>query len=154
MGRIAAGLTSGAIGTEALNIATYLDVALRGRPPSDLPAQAAGKIAEKAHIDPLTEQTDTAQNRRSGTGALMGYATGLSVGAAYGVVRPVIKRLPVGVQALAVGFGAMAASDIPSTRMGLTDPKRWQASDWAADIVPHIIYGAATVMAYERIQGG
>ncbi|HVL51387.1 MAG TPA: hypothetical protein VM754_07825 [Actinomycetota bacterium] len=151
MSRIGAGLTSGAVGTGALNIATYLDVALRGRPQSPLPAQAAAKLAEKARIDPLTGQSEKAENRRTGAGALMGYATGLTVGACYGLVRPLIRRLPVGLQAAAVGGLAMAASDVPTTRMGLTDPKEWSPAGWAADIVPHFLYGLATVKTYEKL---
>lgn len=149
MGRMTAGLASGAVGTEALNIATYLDVAIRGRSQSSVPSQAAQKLAEKAGIKPLTEESETAQNRRSGVGALLGYVTGLSVGAAYGIIRPLIGWLPLPVRAVAVAAAAMAASDIPSTMLGVTDPKEWPASSWAADIVPHLIYGAATVIAYE-----
>jgi len=53
-------LTGGPVGTGALNIATYLDVELRGRPQSPLPTQAAAKLAGKAGIDPLTGQSEKA----------------------------------------------------------------------------------------------
>ena len=43
--RVLIGITAGAAGTVALNIATYLDMAIRGRPSSDIPAQTAEKIA-------------------------------------------------------------------------------------------------------------
>lgn len=149
MGRMMAGLAGGAIGTEALNIVTYLDVAVRGRAQSETPAQAVEAIAGKAGIGALTKQDDTTANRRGGMGALLGYATGLSVGLGYGVVRPLIGWVPLPLRALAVGAAAMAASDIPMTMLEVTDPKEWPASSWAADIVPHLAYGAATVMAYE-----
>lgn len=57
----------------------------------------------------LTKEDDTTANRRGGVGALLGYATGLSVGLGYGVVRPLIGWVPLPLRALAVGAVAMAA---------------------------------------------
>jgi uncharacterized membrane protein len=30
------------------------------------------------------------------------------------------------------------------TLLGLTEPRRWSATDWAADVVPHLVYGVTT----------
>jgi hypothetical protein len=48
-------------------------MAVRGRPSSGVPSEVARKLAEKAGID-LTDggSDDTAQNRESGLGALLG----------------------------------------------------------------------------------
>ena len=45
------GTAAGAVGTAALNAATYTDMAVRARPPSSVPAEVAGKLAEKAGVD-------------------------------------------------------------------------------------------------------
>jgi hypothetical protein len=45
------GLIAGAAGACAPNTATYIDMLVRGRPPSELPAQVAARIAERAEID-------------------------------------------------------------------------------------------------------
>ncbi len=50
-GRLAAGVASGAVGTTALNAATYLDMALRGRPASDVPERATDAVLERAGLE-------------------------------------------------------------------------------------------------------
>jgi hypothetical protein len=147
--RIYAGLLSGAVGTQALNIATYLDMALRGRPESPVPVKGARMVGEMAGIQALVEDGEAAESRRKGVGALMGFATGISVGGAYGVFSPMLARMPRGSKALLVSAAAMAAGDVPSVLSGLTDPKEWSAQDWLADIVPHMAYGLATVLAFD-----
>jgi hypothetical protein len=64
----------------------------------------------------------------------MGYATGLTVGALYGLARPAIGKLSLPLAGLALGAVAMAA-----VATGATDPKTWGTSGWLADIVPHAI---------------
>ncbi len=41
----------------------------------------------------------------------------------------------------------MAASDVPIAALGVSDPRTWSLSDWASDVIPHLIYGVATVAA-------
>ena len=38
----------------------------------------------------------------------------------------------------------MAASDGPVALLGIGDPRRWTATDWLADVVPHLVYGVTT----------
>jgi hypothetical protein len=66
----------------ALNATTYADMPLRGRPPSSVPAQVAGELADSAGVDLGSDETR--QNRESGLGALSGYVVGLAIGTAYG----------------------------------------------------------------------
>lgn len=153
-GRIGAGLLSGAIGTQALNIVTYLDMVLRGRPESPVPVEGARRFGQMAGIDALVDSGDAAESRRKGVGALLGYATGISVGAAYGAVYPMLASMPLRTRGLVVAAAAMAAGDVPSILSGLTDPKDWTVQDWLADIVPHLTYGAATVLAFEAWRRG
>ena len=153
------GIAAGATGTAALNIATYVDMAARGRASSEVPAKVAGALTQSVGM-PLEAEANgsehvsqneqaKAQHRLSGLGALMGYATGLGIGALYGLARPVLVKLPLPLAGLALGAAAMASSDVPATITGATNPKSWGASGWASDIIPHAIYGLVTVLTYE-----
>ncbi len=35
--------------------------------------------------------------------------------------------------------------------LGVTDPRTWPASSWAADIIPHAAYGAVTALVRDRL---
>lgn len=143
---LAAGVAAGAAGTVALNIATYVDMLGRGRPTSTAPADAAGKVSNLAGVD-LGDQ-DTAPNRREALGALLGLVTGLGVGAVYGLIRSRVD-VPTGVAALGLAAAAMAGSDLPMTALGLTDPRKWDATSWVADLLPHLAYGVAAAATYQ-----
>lgn len=162
--RILAGLGAGAIGTVALNVTTYLDMVLRGRSASDVPARTAGKLADMAGVDlgnsagaAAGENPDqrraraAAESRRTGVGALLGYATGLGVGALFGLLSPIVGRAPLPATGLLLGAAAMAGSDVPTTSLGVTDPRRWGAPGWMADIVPHLAYGLFTALAFRTL---
>jgi hypothetical protein len=85
-----AGVIAGAAGTTALNVVTYLDMALRARPASELPAKAAGEVTGRAGIELGTGKAG--ESRRDAIGALLGYATGLGVGALYALVTAMVYR--------------------------------------------------------------
>ncbi|MDP8930850.1 MAG: hypothetical protein M3O70_20345 [Actinomycetota bacterium] len=147
------GASAGALGTVALNVTTYLDMFLRARPASTVPARTAGHLAEKAKIDLAPGQhegEDTLQNRTQGLGALLGYVTGLGVGAAYGLLRSGLS-VSKPIASLLLGAAAMAGSDVPATALGVTNPKQWGAKSWVSDIVPHMAYGTVTAMAYDAL---
>jgi hypothetical protein len=150
------GAFAGALGTVALNVATYVDMAIRGRPPSSAPSQLISTLANKAGIS-LSSQgvgsdDQTAQNRESGLGALLGYVNGLGVGAVYGLLRSQFGNVSLPLAGVGVGLAAMAASDIPLVTLKVSDPKTWGFSGWAADLIPHLIYGLVTVTAYEAMK--
>lgn len=155
--RILAGLIAGAAGTVALNVATYVDMFIRGRPASTLPAKVAGKLADEIGL-PLDFDDDDAttekrqSNREEALGALLGMANGLGIGVVYGVVRSVIPRPPAWMSGAALGALAMASSDYPATQLGLTNPRDWSGSDWAADVGPHMAYGVTTAVVFEAIR--
>ena len=147
------GAAAGAVGTVALNATTYADMVVRARPSSSVPSEVAGELAGKARVDLSGEgrgDDETAQNRKSGLGALFGIATGVGVGPAYGLIRPRLGRsVSVPRAAVVLGLAAMAGSDVPAASLGVTDPTQWGANAWISDLVPHLAYGLATAAAYE-----
>lgn len=142
------GAVAGAVGTVALNATTYADMALRGRPSSSVPSQVVERLAGKLGVE-LSGEDETTQNRKSSLGALSGYAVGLGVGSAYGLVRPLLGEVSVPRAGAALGLAAMAGSDVPAAALGVTNPAEWGASSWASDIVPHLAYGVVAAAAYE-----
>lgn len=151
MDRIVHGAVAGAVGTVALNVTTYLDMLVRGRPASDLPADAMADLADQAGVD-LRGDDEASANRREALGALGGLGTGVAVGIAASVLAPRLGRRRLWPAAVAVGAAAMAASDGPLIARGLTDPRQWGAAGWAADIVPHVAYGLGVVGALRVIR--
>lgn len=170
--RIVAGLAAGAAGTLALNVAGYFDMLVRGRSASTLPGDVAGRLADEIGLpldfdldvdDAVAEAGDDSEdddrdvdqrvaNRQEALGALLGYANGLGIGVAYGIVRLVLPRPPAWLAGALLGGLAMAASDYPSTRLGLTDPQTWTSADWLADIVPHMAFGVVTAATFDAIK--
>jgi hypothetical protein len=157
------GTAAGAVGTVALNVVTYLDMLVRGRPSSDVPAKTAGKLAASAGVHLASDTPTGAQDkerqqqvdaRTSGLGALLGYVAGLGVGAVYGAVRPLLRAAPIPLTTVALGLAATAAGNLPSILTGSTDPRGWGLSGWLADLVPHLAYGLVTAIAYEAFTGG
>jgi hypothetical protein len=156
MNRFVAGAAAGAAGTTALNIVTYLDMAVRGRPASDTPERSIERVAGVLGVEVPGEPGDegTRANRLSGLGALGGLLTGVAVGAGYGGLDGVLTRIgvPDGVGGrggpLVAGMVAMLLANGQLVAMGVTDPRRWSAADWLSDVVPHLAYGWVTARVY------
>jgi hypothetical protein len=141
---ITVGVLAGAAGTTALNMVTYLDQVVRGRPSSTLPEQTAGRLAEMAGVDLGARP----QHREQGIGGLLGIVTGVGIGAAYGVLRcAAVRDLSVPVAGIGLGAAATVAGGTPMTAMGLTDPRTWGVAGWLSDLVPHLGYGLVTAYA-------
>ncbi|GAC1406072.1 MAG: hypothetical protein NVSMB64_11430 [Candidatus Velthaea sp.] len=148
------GALAGAAGTMALDVASYTDMAVRGRAPSSMMQTSAQKLAEKLGIESLAapEPDETTKNRQTATGSLLGYAVGIGAGVVYGVLRPQLKgKVPLGLAAVAVGLGVMALTDVSATVLGAADPKSWKPSDWLSDVIPHLIYGFETAYTFEAL---
>jgi hypothetical protein len=143
------GLIAGAAGTVALDMVTYLDMALRGRPASTTPQRTVRRLAEMVGVD--LGEGERADNRSAGIGALVGYATGLGVAVAY--VAAARRPRPWPQAAAALTAIAMLGSNVPMTILGVTDPRRWSATDWAADVLPHLAYGAVAAAVDNQLRG-
>ena len=144
-----AGAISGAVGTLALDTASYTDMLIRGRAASELPGQAAAQFARSVGVDLDPEGSATDRNRASALGAILGYGTGVAVGAAYGLLAR--GRAGKAGGALALGGAAMVVANGPMVVQGLTDPRTWGVAGWISDIVPHVAYGLAAVTTYRLI---
>lgn len=147
--QILAGAAAGAAGTTALNVVTYLDMAIRGRPTSSTPEDTVEKLSERVGVD-IPGDDDTRQNRVDGLGPLTGLVAGIGVGATLGAVRSTGWRPGLAATGTLATIGALAASNGPMTALGITDPRTWPASAWIADVVPHLAYG---IVAAAVLQG-
>jgi hypothetical protein len=114
-----------------------------------MPEHLVDAITERAGIEPADEET--APGRRQGLAGLLGIATGLGVGVAYGLAGGAHTPWRVAAGTVALTVAASLASDAPATGAGLTDPRTWTAGDWLADLVPHLAYGAVTAITYDRL---
>ena len=129
---ILAGAAAGAAGTAALNAATYIDMAVRGRDTSETPQQTVEAIEDRL---PVSVPGDDQQrsNRLAGLGSLSGIVTGVGIGA------------------VMVGLAAMASTGISMTVLKVTDPRTWSAADWLSDAFPHLVYGAVTYATLDAL---
>jgi hypothetical protein len=139
------GVAAGAAGTTALNAITYLDMALRGRPVSNIPEEAIEQASAKTHVA-IPGNGERRSNRVSGIAALSGIATGVGVGVLVGVLRGLGWQVSAPTTAVAAGAGAMAFANIPLAASGLSDPRTWSTADWISDLVPHAAYGIVTAI--------
>jgi len=147
MNRLSRGLLAGAAGTLALDVATYADMALRGRPSSTVPAKVAERAFQSAGLVPEEDTTPPRWcHRFQGVGALFGYGTGLGVGMVYALAPRSRRRVHTLLPGLVVGLLTMAATDAVSTMAGATDPGTWDLASWMSDAVPHAIYGVTVVL--------
>ncbi len=151
MARLAVlGAAAGAAGTTALNVVTYLDMAVRGRPASSTPEDTVIAMAQKAHVT-IPGEGETRDNRVAGLGPLTGLFAGVGIGALLGLARAGGWRPGVGAGTAAATLGALVGTNGPMTVLGVTDPRTWPLSSWVADVVPHVAYGAVTAILLDLL---
>ncbi len=147
------GAIAGAAATTALNVATFLDMAIRGRPASSTPQQTVARgLALGGVAVPGADEHREA--RESALGSLLGAAAGTSAGVALAVLRA--AGWPRG-RAATVATGwtlAMLVGNGPMTVLGVTDPRTWTPTDWAADVIPHLAYAVVVAGALEALSPG
>src|SRR3954463_6553980 len=131
------GAAAGAAGTTALNVVTYLDMAVRGRPASSTPGNTVEKLAQTAHLTIPGEGAERA-NRLEGLGALTGLVAGIGVGGLLGLARASGFRAGT----LLTTVTVLVSTNGPMTVLGVTDPRTWSVVDWVSDLVPHLAYAA------------
>lgn len=140
-----AGAAAGAAGTTTLNVITYLDMAVRGRPTSTAPEKTVEALVNLVHLT-VPGTGDTQANRISGLGALTGYTAGIGIGVILGLAYALGWRpgwLPAAAIATA---GALIGTNAPMIALGVTDPRTWGAVGWISDLIPHVGYGVVTAL--------
>ena len=137
------GAVAGAAGATALDIVTYLDMAVRGRPASSTPEQTIDALTRRTHLGvPGTGQTR--DNRLTGLGAAAGLGVGVLGGVAVGWLYAGGLRPSRVAAVLGTGAAAMLGTNASMTALGVTDPRTWSRADWLSDLVPHVVYGLVT----------
>ncbi|WP_285247696.1 MULTISPECIES: hypothetical protein [unclassified Pseudarthrobacter] len=121
---------------------TYLDMVLRGRPGSSTPEKSVRKVAEVFGIR-LQGSEKEQENRVAGLGPLVGVGAGLAAGIAAAGLRTAGWRPGRTAGTVAASAMALLAGNAPMIVLRVTDPRQWSVADWAADIIPHLAFGAA-----------
>ena len=154
MGRTSRGLVvgaaAGAAGITALNVAGYLDMAVRGRPASSTPEDVVEALSRVTHL-PVPGEGERRASRLQGLGAVTGLLSGVGIGALLGAARAAGWRPGPASGAAWATVVALVGTNGPMTVLGVTDPRTWPLSSWIADIVPHLAYGAVTGLVLDRL---
>ena len=146
--RMLYGALAGAAGTCALDIVTYLDMLARNRPPSELPQRMARVFASKLGFEQIEK------NRLTALGALLGYADGIGTGVLFGIMRPAAPGISETICGVGLCVMTGLVSEGTATLLKQTDPREWSVADWAGDIVPRMVYGLVTTIAFDALAGG
>src|SRR3954452_155078 len=146
LGRVLRGAAAGAAGTTALNVVTYLDMAVRGRPASSTPENTVEKLAQTVHLT-VPGQGTTRESRVEGLGALTGLVAGIGVGGLLGLARASGFRAGTLLTTLTV----LVSTNGPMTVLGVTDPRTWSVVDWVSDLVPHLAYAAVVTTTMDAL---
>jgi hypothetical protein len=146
VGWVLRGAAAGAAGTTALDVVTYLDMAVRGRPASSTPERTLEKLAESAHLS-VPGDGQTRANRVEGLGALTGLVAGVGVGGLLGLARASGFRAGTLLTTLTV----LVSTNGPMTVLRVTDPRTWSLVDWISDLVPHLAYAAVATTTLDAL---
>src|SRR5579875_1125614 len=138
---IGVGLAAGLAGTVAMTVSSTVEMKLRGRPGSQTPAKAAGKVLG---VEPAGEKGQ----QRFAAVAHWGYGTGW--GAARGVLASL--GLPAAAATAAHLVAIWGTEQVMLPAMGVSPPAtQWGAKELAIDAWHHLVYAAATGAAYELL---
>lgn len=141
---IGKGLFAGFAGTLAITVSQTVEMKMRGRAPSDSPAEAAGKVLG---VQPRGEE----EKKRFSQIVHLGYGT------AWGAVRGALAAtgLPAPA-ATALHFAAIFGTALwmlPALKVA-PPVSEWGAEAIAIDGFHHLIYALATGAAYDRLAEG
>ena len=139
------GGVAGAAGTTALNVITYLDIAVRGRPASTTPERTVEALARLFHLT-VPGTGDVLANRLAGLGALTGYAAGIGMGLILGLAYSLGWRPSLVIATLTATALALIGTNGPIIALGVTDPRTWGVVGWISDLIPHFGYGLVTAL--------
>lgn len=135
------GLFAGVAGAAAMTVSSTLEAKLRGRGASSAPAQAAAKVLG-------VEPVDEASEARFSNMVHWGY------GISWGSVRGLLAATGIsGPRATAAHFAAVWGSEQVMLPVLEVSPPLWKfgAKEAAIDAFHHLVYAAATGIAYSLL---
>ncbi|MFD3455058.1 hypothetical protein ACFWVC_23135 [Streptomyces sp. NPDC058691] len=147
------GAAAGAAGCTALNTVGYLDMVFRGRGASSTPEVTVERLSQAVHV-PIPGSPEARRNRIAGLGPLTGSAAGVGMGATLGLVTAAGWRPGNATLTATAGVLALIGTNGPMTVLRVTDPRTWSASDWVADIVPHVAYALVATAVLKGLAPG
>lgn len=129
------GLVAGVVGTAAMTLSSTIEMKVRGREPSTVPARAAAKVLG---VEPVGEP----ERQRFATIVHWAYGTG------WGAVRGVIGALGIRGPAAAALFLAIVwtteLATLPALDIGVPPVSRWSVEEIAIDGLHHVVYATTT----------
>jgi hypothetical protein len=140
--KIGRGLVAGAIGTAAMTVSSTIEQKLRERAASTAPADAAMKVLG------IEDFCDESAKSRFSNLVHWGYGTG------WGVPRALLDAAGLdAADATVVHAGALWGSEqVMLPALGVAPPLwEWGATEVAIDALHHVVYTAATSVAYEAL---
>jgi hypothetical protein len=139
-----AGLLAGMAGTAAMTVSSTIEARLRGRAASSAPARATAKALG---IERFATDRDQA---RFNDLSHWGYGTG------WGLVRGLLAAAGLSPRAATAAHGAAiyGAAQVTLPAMEIVPPAVfWPKEEIAIDAFHHLVYAAATGIAYEVLDG-
>jgi hypothetical protein len=136
------GLAAGGVGTACMTVSSTLEMRLRGRPPSTVPARAAAKVLG---VEPVGER----ERARFANVVHWGYGT--SWGAARGLIGALGFSGPSAAALFLAGVWGAEQVMLPSLDVGVPPVWRWSREEIAIDGLHHLVYATATSVTYELL---
>jgi hypothetical protein len=138
-GAIGKGLAAGLVGTAAMTVSSTVEMKLRGRKPSTVPADAAAKVLGVAPVG------EDEKNRFSN---IVHWMYGTSEGATRGLLGALGLRGPL---ATATHLAAVWGSELVALpALGVAPPvTEWGTEEVAIDLWHHVVYATVTSLTYE-----
>jgi hypothetical protein len=140
---IGRGFVAGLLGTAAVTLSSTIEMKLRGRSGSKVPAQA---ICKALGLEATSEEAQQRLNN------LVHWGYGTAWGAVRGLVAAAGLR---GVPATLIHFGMIwGAEQLTLPKVGVAPPiTQQQSEEIAIDAWHHFVYAETTGAAYDRIFG-
>ena len=132
------GLVAGFVGTAAMTASSTIEARMRGRKPSDAPAQAASKVLG---VTPVGED----EKKRFST--LVHWTYGTAWGAPRGLLGEAGWAWPAATSAHMAALWSSEAVMLPA--LGVSPPvTQWSKEEAGIDLLHHLVYSLAAGLTY------
>jgi len=138
---IGRGILAGVAGTAVMTaFQKFVEMPMTGREDSYAPADFAQRV--------LPVHPSSAQDRHR-----LNYATHFALGGMWGTAYGIAASAGLrGQPAVNAVFATVYTGDVAlNTALGLYQPTRWSAQDWAIDIVDKYVQAQATGLIFDRV---